>query len=156
MYICILFSSCTINTIENEVNLDSTDKTIGSQKYYFRNNEYIGFDDLDRNLIELEQEARGYLIIKEQTIVANRVVLESFIESSNEGVESNIRIAKYYEDDHEVTYTDLHYDEDGYSMYYEDQESFEKITYKHLLILEGKWGIPEKEVECLYSVTEKT
>ncbi len=50
------------------------------------------------------------------------MVLESFIESSNEGVESNIRIAKYY-DDHDVIYTDLHYDEDGYSMYYEDQEA---------------------------------
>ncbi len=34
-------------------------------------------------------------------------------------------------------------------MYYEDQESFEKITYKHLLILEGKWGIPEKESRML-------
>jgi len=145
VYICILFSSCTINTIENDVTIDSSDKTLTGPKYYFKNNQYIGFDDLDRKLIVLEQEAIGYVIIKEQAIVANRKVLESFIESSNEGVESNIRIAKSYEDNNDVTYKDLHYDKDGYSMFYEDQESFEKITYKHLLILEGKWGMPAKE-----------
>jgi len=111
---------------------------------------YSGFSNADYDLSIDDCEKQGFVILEGFEITKNRVLLDSFIEESAAEKNSYIRIASFNDESSEVAfYSDLVFDSDGYSFFYDDQKDMTKNPYKYLKILEGSWGIPLQEYKMI-------
>jgi len=111
---------------------------------------YNGFSNADYDLSIEECEKQGFVIIEGLEITENGLVLDSFIQKSSNEKNSYIRIAHFNDDSSEIAfYSDLVFDDDGYSYFHDDQKDMKKIPYKYLKILEGSWGMPLQEYKMI-------
>ena len=115
---------------------------------YFSDDLYEGFLDADVSLTRKECADLGYLVLEGISIKENYELIEEFINITNEGKSERLRIA-HFNNDSNLTYSDLIYDEGAYYYYYMDQESLLSEAYDNLLVLEGQWGQPVQQYRML-------
>ncbi len=115
---------------------------------YFEDGMYIGFEDADNSLTINECKEQGFVVVDGIGIIENRNLVQAFIRQAGSGRSKKLRIAHFH-DGEGSAYADLIYDSDGYSLFYQDEETFVKEPYKHLSVLKGMWGIPKNEYQML-------
>ena len=115
---------------------------------YFENGEYIGFADVDVNATREECTESGFLILDGIKIVENYDTVKEFIEDTSDKNNIRLRIALFH-DEEGPAYADLIFHEGEYYFYYLDEESYPAEPYRHLLILEGEWGLPKQQYKML-------
>lgn len=115
---------------------------------YFEDGMYIGFEDADNSLTINECKEQGFVVVDGIGIIENRNLVQAFIRQAGSGRSKKLRIAHFH-DGKGPAYADLIYDSDGYSLFYQDEETFIKEPYKHLSVLKGMWGIPKNEYQML-------
>lgn len=120
---------------------------LGQEVIYFKNNEYIGFNDADTSISKQECIDRGYLILDGIMIEDNYDKVQDFIDTSERGDTYRLRIAMF--DKEELFYIDLIYCDGGYYCYYMDEDSYPAEPYAELLVLEGKFGMPVQEYKMV-------
>jgi hypothetical protein len=124
--------------VEGEVGEHST---VMSQ--YFDGDEYTGFNDLQLGLSQKAYGELNYVVLDGIEVAYNIDRLHQFVDDSLEGEYSRVRLVSFY-DSEGPYFRDVLFNEDGYSLFYYNEESFNEEPYEHLLVLDGYWGSPSR------------
>lgn len=105
--------------------------------------QYTGFSKLPSNYTIKKAENDGYFVMQSLEIIANIDEWDNFIETSEKGINTSIRMVKFYTEDANSPYfSDLFYEDGYYYLFDSSAKNQEKQPFSYLLILEGQFGNP--------------
>lgn len=96
---------------------------------------YTGFSQAAEAYSPEQAAADGCVVLYEMEELANTVLWQQFLEDTQAGRPSSVRIAQFYENF--AALTDVIYVDGLYHAFYSDNESFDDAAYRCLLLLNG-------------------
>jgi len=141
MIVCLI---CFLVLLTGSVIVENQGSTLD---FSFDNKgQYTGFNSLpSRYTLEMAQHA-GYYVISDSKVVANGGLWDDFLAASSQGKNSSLRMVAFYsENGNSPFFADLFYKDGYFYLFDSSADELSKKPFKHLLILEGRFGNPSKD-----------